>query len=37
MLGVLGYDMGYGFDSAIIDGNQKHGWEHHFVFGMPIN
>ena len=37
MLGVLGYDMGYGFDSTIIDGNQKHGWEHHFVFGMPIN
>ena len=23
MLGVLGYDMGYGFDSTIIDGNQK--------------
>ena len=37
MLGVLGYDMGYGFDSTIIDGNQRHGWEHHFVFGMPIN
>ena len=37
MLGILGYDVGYGFDSAIIDGNQNHGWEHHFIFGMPIN
>ena len=37
MLGVLGYDIGYGFDSTIIDDGDAHGWEHHFVFGMPIN
>ena len=37
MLGMIGYDIGYGFDSTLIDGGQKHGWEHHFVFGMPIN
>ena len=37
MLGILGYDIGYGFDSTIIDGGEPHGWEHHFIFGMPIN
>ena len=37
MLGILGYDIGYGFDSTIIDDGKPHGWEHHFVFGMPIN
>ena len=37
MLGVLGYDIGYGFDSTIIDDGRAHGWEHHFIFGMPMN
>ena len=37
MLGILGYDIGYGFDSTIIDGGEPHGVEHHFIFGMPIN
>jgi len=37
MLGILGYDVGYGFDSTIIDAGEPHGWEHHFIFGMPIN
>ena len=37
MLGILGYDIGYGFDSTIIDEGDSHGWEHHFIFGMPIN
>ena len=37
MLGKLGYDIGYGFDSTIIDDGRSHGWEHHFVFGMPMN
>ena len=37
MLGTLGYDIGYGFDDTIFDAGQPHGWEHHFIFGMPIN
>ena len=37
MLGIIGYDVGYGYDSTIIDGGDPHGLEHHFIFGMPIN
>ena len=37
MLGTLGYDIGYGFDDTIFDAGEPHGWEHHFIFGMPIN
>ncbi len=37
MLGTLGYDIGYGFDDTIFDVGRPHGWEHHFIFGMPIN
>ncbi len=37
MLGVLGYDIGYGFDKTILDNRSSHGFEHHFVFGMPLN
>ena len=37
MLGTLGYDIGYGFDDTIFNPGQSHGWEHHFIFGMPIN
>ena len=36
MLGILGYDIGYGFDN--IDGiEEPSGWEHHIIFGMPFN
>tara|TARA_B110000263_G_scaffold249371_1_gene266797 strand:+ start:348 stop:2840 length:2493 start_codon:yes stop_codon:yes gene_type:complete len=41
MLGILGYDMAYGFDSSVeefLTGNKgAHGWEYHFIFGLPIN
>lgn len=37
MLGLLGLDMGYGFDSTLPDGGQgPHGWEMHFIFGQPF-
>ena len=40
MLGMLGYDMGYGFDytdyDSIYNGTQPHGWEYHLIFGMPF-
>jgi outer membrane protein insertion porin family len=35
MIGVLGYDMGYGFDNLPSE-NDAHGWEHHLIFGMPF-
>ena len=35
MIGLLGFDIGYGFDD--INGDDKaDGWETHFVFGMPF-
>ena len=42
MLGTLGYDVGYGFDSIYDDPtheqyNQPYGMEHHLLFGMPMN
>ena len=37
MLGMLGYDVGYGFDSIYEDSNNPSGWEHHLIFGMPMN
>jgi len=37
MLGMLGYDVGYGFDSIYEDSNTPSGWEHHLIFGMPMN
>ena len=40
MLGTLGYDIGYGFDPSVeeyLNGNNSaHGWEYHFIFGLPI-
>ena len=37
MLGMLGYDIGYGFDYTDYDNNtEPHGWEYHFIFGMPF-
>ena len=37
MLGVLGYDIGYGFDSIYDDSTTPSRWEHHLIFGMPMN
>ena len=37
MLGMLGLDLGYGFD--IVDSDREavpHGWELHFIFGAPF-
>ncbi len=37
MLGMLGLDMGYGFDSAGSDTEPgPRGWEMHFIFGQPF-
>jgi outer membrane protein insertion porin family len=37
MLGMLGLDLGYGFDSVDFDQDQgPHGWEVTFIFGMPF-
>jgi hypothetical protein len=38
---MLGYDIGYGFDTTNYDtfynGNKEpHGWEYHLIFGMPF-
>ena len=32
MIGQLGFDMGYGFDDIIGDGNPQ-GWEYTIIFG----
>ena len=36
MLGILGYDASYGFDS-VYDNGEPNGWEYHLIFGMPFN
>ena len=37
MLGMLGLDLGYGFDQVESDRQQRpHGWELHFIFGAPF-
>ena len=37
MLGLLGFDMGYGFDDTIYDGDKfPQGWNYHILFGMPF-
>ena len=42
MLGMLGYDVGYGFDATDYDTYynsgivKPHGWEYHLIFGMPF-
>jgi len=42
MLGMLGYDIGYGFDTTDYDTYinngtiEPHGWEYHLIFGMPF-
>ena len=38
MLGLIGYDIGYGFDSAGYgDGITPWGWDHHLIFGGTFN
>ena len=37
MLGMLGYDIGYGFDSIYDNEDSSSRWEHHLIFGMPMN
>ena len=38
MLGLIGYDIGYGFDpSSYGDDNIPWGWDHHLIFGAGIN
>ena len=38
MLGLIGYDIGYGFDpSGIGNDNSPWGWDHHLIFGAGIN
>ena len=37
MLGMIGFDMGYGFDDTIFDSDNKpQGWDYHILFGMPF-
>ena len=37
MLGMLGFDMGYGFDDTTYDGDKlPQGWNYHILFGMPF-
>ncbi len=35
MLGMLGFDVGYGFDS-VVPGGSPSGWKTHFIFGQPF-
>ena len=35
MLGMLGYDIGYGFDKDLSIPNSSP-WEYHLIFGMPF-
>ena len=37
MLGILGYDYGYGFDSIDENTDEPIGWQGHIIFGMPLN
>ncbi len=37
MLGMLGFDMGYGFDDTTYDGDKlPQGWNYHIIFGLPF-
>ena len=40
MIGMIGYDIAYGFDPSVQEylsgNNSAHGWEYHFIFGLPI-
>lgn len=36
MLGILGFDFGYGFDSLDPGSTKPEGWQTHFIFGQPF-
>ena len=36
MLGMLGFDMGYGFDDIHLTEKNPEGWRFHVLFGMPL-
>tara|TARA_Y100000590_G_scaffold470581_1_gene666557 strand:- start:4816 stop:7194 length:2379 start_codon:yes stop_codon:yes gene_type:complete len=36
MLGMLGFDMGYGFDDISFTEKSPEGWRFHVLFGMPL-
>jgi len=36
MIGMLGFDVGYGFDNPYDPKGKPNGWKTHFVFGMPF-
>lgn len=36
MIGMLGFDVGYGFDNPYDPLGDPNGWKTHFVFGMPF-
>lgn len=36
MVGIIGFDYGYGFDRVDSDGNRKGAWKTHFVFGRSF-
>jgi len=36
MIGMLGFDVGYGFDNPYDPQGKPNGWKSHFVFGMPF-
>jgi outer membrane protein insertion porin family len=36
MIGMLGFDVGYGFDNTYDPQGDPYGWKTHFVFGMPF-
>ena len=37
MLGMIGYDIGYGFDHHDDQIDKPWGWEQHLIFGVPLN
>ena len=37
MLGIIGYDIGYGFDHYDDSINKPIRWEQHLIFGVPLN
>lgn len=36
MLGMLGFDLGYGFDDVLATPESPEGWRFHILFGMPF-
>jgi len=36
MIGMLGFDLGYGFDNIEYTQRDPEGWRFHVLFGMPF-